>query len=397
MVDFEFHSPTKIFFGKDAHLKTADIIKGYGFNKIMLHYGKGSVIKSGLYAELTGQLEKAGIEYVDFGGAEPNPKLSLVKKGAEVCRENGVRMILAVGGGSVIDSAKLISIGAVNEGDPWQYSLKEKIAEKSLPVGTVLTISASGSEMSDSCVITNELSNDKRGFSSEQNRPLFSICNPCLTYTVNKYQTACGIVDIMMHTLERFFAVSEPLAITDSISKGLLKTVIEYGRRALDNPCDYEARANLMWAGSISHNGLTGLSSSYVMICHQLEHELSGRFDSVAHGAGLSVIFTAWARYVYKYRPQRFAELAEEVWGVERDGLTDEELALRGIDAAEEYFKSIGMPVRLDELGINADENDIDIMSEKCTYYGKRVLNDYIELKKKEISEIFRIAGGELK
>lgn len=397
MVDFEFHSPTKIFFGKDAHLKTADIIKSYGFDKIMLHYGQGSVIKSGLYAELTGQLDKAGIKYVDFGGVEPNPKLSLVKKGIGACRENGVQMILAVGGGSVIDSAKLISIGAVNDGDPWLYSLREKTAEKSLPVGTVLTLSASGSEMSDSCVITNESSNDKRGFSSEQNRPLFSICNPCLTYTVNKYQTACGIVDIMMHTLERFFAVSEPLSITDSISKGLLKTVIEYGRRAIDNPGDYEARANLMWAGSVSHNGLTGLSSSYVMICHQIEHELSGRFDSVAHGAGLSVIFPAWARFIYKYRPQRFAELAEDVWGINRNGLCDEELALRGIDAAEEYFKSIGMPVRLDELGINADEKDIDIMSEKCTYYGKRVLNDYIELKREEIAEIFRIAGGDLK
>lgn len=397
MVNFEYYAPTKMFFGKDAHLKIAEIIKNYGFDKILLHYGKGSVIKSGLYDEITKLLGKAGIKHTDLGGAEPNPKLSLVKKGIDICRLNDIQMILAVGGGSVIDSAKLISIGAVNDGDPWLYSLKEKTAVKSLPVGTVLTISASGSEMSDSCVITNDDTHEKRGFSSEQNRPLFSVCNPCLTYTVNKYQTACGIVDIMMHTLERYFATSKPLAVTDRIAEGILKTVIEYGRIAMENPTDYEARANLMWAGSLSHNGLTGLSASYMMICHQLEHELSGRFDCVAHGAGLAGIFPAWAKFIYKYNPERFAKYAVDIWGIDKYGRTDEELAVAGIMATEEYFKSIGMPTVLSELGINVDDNDIDVMSENCTYCGKRTLPDYIELKKEEISEIFKIAGGDPK
>ena len=392
MENFEFYAPTRMIFGKDSHLKVGDIIKGYGFKKILLHYGKGSVKKSGLYDEVVNSLKTAKIDYVDFGGVEPNPKLSLVKKGVELCKKNSVEMVLAVGGGSVIDSAKLIAIAALSQHDPWKFVVREAPIEKALPIGTILTISASGSEMSNSCVITNEDGWLKRGFGSDFNRPLFSICNPCLTFTVSPYQTACGIVDIMMHTIERYFTTSTPVMITDEIAEGLLRTVIKSGEAAMKNPCDYDARANLMWAGSVSHNGITGAGTAFMMICHQLEHELSGRFDSVSHGAGLSVIFPAWAKYIYKHNVKRFYDFAVKVWGVPEDFGNTEEIALKGILKCEKYFSSIGMPVRLSELGIDVTGEDIDIMSEKCTNYGKRTLPDYIELGKNEISEIFKIA-----
>lgn len=393
MISFEYHAPTRMIFGKDTHLEVGGIIKNYGFKKIMLHYGQGSVKRSGLYDDVVKSLKKSGIEYTDFGGVEPNPKLSKVKEGIRLCRENKTEFILAVGGGSVIDSAKLIAAGALYDGDPWDYSLKKLKVRRALPVGCILTIAASGSEMSDSCVITNEEGSLKRGFSSDCNRPLFSICNPCLTYSVGPYQTACGIVDIMMHTIERYFTVSAPFDITDEFAEGLLRSVIKSARTVMDNPNDYDARANLMWAGSISHNGLTGAGTSVVMVCHQLEHELSGMFDSVAHGAGLAVIFPAWAKYVYKYNPQRFAKLAVNVWGVDPSSGTAEEIAGEGIERCEAFFASLNMPVRLSELNISVSEEDIREMSEKCTFFGKRTLTDYTELGKKEIEDIFKIAG----
>lgn len=393
MDNFEYYAPTRMIFGKDTHLKVGDIIRQYGFKKILFHYGRDSIKKSGLYNEVVNSLESAGIEYIDFGGAEPNPKLSLVEKGITVCRENNVEMVLAVGGGSVIDSSKLIAIGALSDVEPWKYSVKEAIPQKALPVGTILTLAASGSEMSNSCVITNEDGWLKRGFSSDFNRPLFSICNPCLTYTVNPYQTACGIVDIMMHTIERYFTTSEPVMLTDEIAEGLLRSVISAGKKVMENPCDYDARANLMWAGSVSHNGITGAGTDFMMICHQLEHELSGRFDCVAHGAGLAVIFPAWAKYIYKHNVKRFVKFAVKVWGVSPESGSDEEIAFEGISRCEKFFVSLDMPVRLCGLGINVTQEDIDIMSEKCTNYGKRALPDYVELKKAEIADIFKIAG----
>ena len=392
MDNFEFYAPTKMIFGKDTHLKIGDIIKEYGFKKILLHYGKSSVKENGLYDEVVNSLDSAKIEYVELGGVEPNPKLSMVKKGVELCKENNVQMVLAVGGGSVIDSAKLISIASLSDDDPWNFVVGKTKIKKALPVGTILTLSASGSEMSNSCVITNEDGWLKRGFGTEFNRPLFSICNPCLTYSVNKYQTACGIVDIMMHTIERYFTTSTPVMLTDEIAEGLLRTVISAGKVAMENPCDYEARASLMWAGSVSHNGMTGAGTAFMMVCHQLEHELSGRFDSVSHGAGLSVIFPAWAKFIYKHNVKRFSKFAINVWGVPSDFGSDEDVALEGISRCEKYFLSLGMPVRLSELGIDVTDEDIDIMSEKCTNFGKRILPDYIELREKEIAEIFKIA-----
>ncbi len=393
MQNFEYHVPTRVIFGKDTHHQVGDIIKQYGFSKILLHYGKGSIKKSGLYDEITSSLKKSGIDFVELGGVEPNPKLSLVKEGVRIAKENKVELVLAVGGGSAIDSAKLIAHGAVTDIDPWEFHMRTAVPKGALPVATVLTLSASGSEMSASSVITHDETLLKRGFGSKFNRPLFSICNPCLTYTVNPYQTACGIVDILMHTLERYFTVGETFAITDQMAFGVIKTVMEAGKKALEDPCNYEARANLMWAGSLSHNDLTGCGTQFFMGCHQIEHELSGLFDSVSHGAGLSVVYPAWARYVYKYNPERFAYLATEALGVKAD--TAEETALLGIEKMEEYFKSIGMPVRLSELGIEVTDADIELMAEKCTFFGKRILPDYKDLDKKEIIDIFNLMKGE--
>lgn len=392
MQNFEFYTPTKMIFGKDTHKNVGEVIKGYGIGKILLHYGKDSVKKTGLYDEIVDSLNAAGISFAELGGVEPNPKLSLCREGIKIAKESGAELVLAVGGGSVIDSAKLIAAGALYDGDPWDFPSKKANVTKALPVATVLTLSASGSEMSSSCVITNEDGWLKRGYGTDFNRPLFSICNPCLTYTVNPYQTACGIVDIMMHTLERYFTTGDPFMITDEMAEGVLRATIKAGKAAIADPEDYEARANLMWAGSLSHNNLTGAGTPFLMGCHQLEHELSGMFDNVSHGAGLAVIYPAWAKYMLRHKVERFRQLAVNVWNICPDGKTDEEIALEGIKASEEFFTSIGMPVRLSELDINITDEAIEEMSEKCTFFGTRTLPDYVELGKKEISEIFKLA-----
>ncbi len=294
MQNFTFHTPTKIFFGRDTEKQIGEIIKSYGFSKVLFHYGSGSIKKSGLYDTVIRSLQEHGIDFVELGGVEANPKLSLARKAAELARSEQVELILAVGGGSVLDSAKAAA-------------------------GTILTLSASGSEMSDSCVITNEDGWLKRGFNAPCNRPLFSIMNPELTYTVSRYQTGCGIVDIMMHTLERYFSLNGENPLTDAMAEGLLRTVIQAGKTAIENPRDYEARAALMWAGSLSHNGLTGCGKQFVMRCHQLEHELSGAYDRIAHGAGLAVLFPAWAKYIFRENLPRFAQYAANVWNIPMD------------------------------------------------------------------------------
>lgn len=390
MNDFVFHTPTKVFFGRGGEKNVGEIIRSYGFSKVMLHYGSGSIKRSGLYDTVVNSLKAAGVAFVELGGVEANPKLSLARKAARLAWEEQVELILAVGGGSVLDSAKAAAAGAYYDCDPWEFSSKKRVPEKAIPVGTILTLSASGSEMSDSCVLTNEDGWLKRGFNAPCNRPLFSIMNPELTFTVSKFQTGCGIVDIMMHTLERYFSLNGDNPLTDNLDEALLKSVAEAGRRAVADPQDYEARATLMWAGSLSHNGLTGCGKNFFMRCHQLEHELSGAYDRVAHGAGLAVIFPAWAKYIYRYNVPRFARYAANVWGIPMDFEHPERTALAGIEAVENYFRSIGMPVRLSELSI--DDSRFDEMAEKCTFFGKRTLPDYKELGKEEMMEIYRLS-----
>ena len=389
MENFEFYSPTKVFFGKETHNSVGEIIEGYGFKKILLIYGKGSIFKTGLYEQIVASLQKSQIVFCGLGGAEPNPKLSFVKKAVTLCQTENIEMILAVGGGSVIDTAKLAAVAVKNNADPWDFPSRKKAAAGALPVATILTLSASGSETSGSSVITNEELMLKRGFTSEYNRPLFSIMNPELTYTVDKYQTGCGIVDIMMHTLERYFSVGEAVDLTDRIAESLLKSVIAAGRKVIENPCDYEARATLMLSGSLSHNDLTGLGRACFLTVHQMEHDLSGTYDFVAHGAGLSVLFPAWAKYVYKHNVDRFCQYAVRVWDIPMNHDDPLETALRGILETENYFKETGMPTRLSELGI--DDKKWNEMAEKCTFWGERRLPSFIPLGKDEIVDVFRL------
>ena len=393
MNNFDWCAPTRVIFGKETHLQIGRILKEYGFSKILVHYGGESAKKSGLLDAVLQALEEEKIAYVTLGGVQANPVLSLAKEGIRLCIREGVQGILAVGGGSVIDSAKCIADGAANpDEDVWRYFLKEAVPQKALPVGVILTLSASGSEMSRSCVMTNEEGWLKRGFNSPTHRPLFAICNPELTYTVGKFQTGCGTVDILMHTLERYLGKTKDTPLTDRMAEGLMISVIEAGRRVLADPQDYEARATLMWAGSLSHNDLTGLGRDYVMQVHQLEHELSGRYPQIAHGAGLAALFPTWARYVCKEDTMRFAQLAVRVWGESMDFEHPERTALLGIERFEEYFRNLEMPVRLSQLDIRLTEEDIQIMAEKCTFFGKRTLTGIRNLGQPEMEEIYRLA-----
>ncbi len=393
MKNFTYYAPTRVMFGKGTEEELGKIVSGYGFHKVLIHFGGGSVKRSGLLERLEKSLAAAGVEYVEFGGVQPNPKLSLVREAIQVCVQEQADLVLAVGGGSVIDSAKCVAAGAAEPSvDPWEYLSRVKTVDKSLPVGVVLTIAASGSEMSSSCVITKEEGALKRSFNSDLSRPLFAIMNPELTYSVSKFQTGCGTVDIMMHTLERYFGTDGEAPLTDRLAEGLLKEVIEAGRIADREPDNYEARAALMWAGSLSHNSLTGLGRDYFMTAHQIEHELSGMFDQVAHGAGLSVLFPAWCRYIYKYAIPRFCQYAVRVWNLDMNYEHPERTALAGIQVTEEYFRSLGMPTRMGELGIALTDAQIEELAEKATFFGTRIMPDYIPIGKKEIIEILREA-----
>ena len=365
MFDFRYYTPTKVVFGRNTELQVADLIKEFGGKKVLIHYGGGSVIRSGLMKRVTDRLDAAGINYLMLGGAVPNPRLGLVREGIKLVKEENIDFLLAVGGGSAIDSAKAIGYGVANEGDVWDYYDYKRKVNACLPLGVILTIAATGSEMSDSSVITKEEGLVKRGYSSDFGRPRFAIMNPELTMTLPDYQTACGCADIMMHTMERYFTNGGNMDLTDSIAEGLLRTVRDNALILVKDPKKYDARAEVMWAGSLSHNGLTGCGSSGGdWMTHKLEHELGGLYD-VAHGAGLAAIWGSWARYVYKECLPRFKKFALNVMEVENAG-TDEEIALRGIEAMEDFYRKIKMPTNLRELGVKATEEDLRTMAHKC-------------------------------
>lgn len=385
MRDFVYSTPTKVFFGKGKHKETGKIIKDYGFSKIMLMYGMGSIKKNGLFDEVIESLIDNGIEFVEMGGVEPNPKVAFVRRAKEVVQKTGTELILAVGGGSAIDAAKYTAASVANDCDPWDLATGKCVPDKGMPVACILTIAAAGSEMSCSAVISNTELNMKRGFNNDINRCLFSICNPELSYTVSPYQTACGVVDIMAHTMERYFTVCEDTQITDRVSEGILKAVISAGRTLKENPRDYDARANIMWASSLSHNGLTGCGRENALCVHQLEHALSGEYDEIAHGAGLAVLFPAWARYIYRHNIKRFAQFARNVWDVKT--ADDEEAAIAGIEAMSEFFGFIGMPQRLRDFGI--EKTAVDSLADLCTYHKTRTVKSYIELDYDVIKKIF--------
>ena len=389
MFDFKYYTPTKVVFGKNTESKVADLIKEFGGTKVLVHYGGGSVVRSGLLQRVTDTLDAAGIEYIVLGGAVPNPHLALVYEGIELCKKEGVDFLLAVGGGSAIDSAKAIGYGVANEGDVWDYYDYKRQVTGCLPLGVILTIAATGSEMSDSSVITKEEGLVKRGYSSDYGRPRFAIMNPELTMTLPDYQTACGCTDIMMHTMERYFTNGGNMEITDALAEGLLRTVKKNAVILRDDPKNYDARAEVMWAGSLAHNGLTGCGNDGGdWMTHKLEHELGGLYD-VAHGAGLAAIWGSWARYVYKNCLPRFKRFAINVMDVKDEG-TDEEIALKGIEAMEVFYRSINMPTNLRELGVNAPDEDLVLMAHKCAVGVGGEMGSAKVLNEQAMLDIFR-------
>lgn len=393
MENFQYYAPTKVVFGKGTEDQTGQLVAEQGCRKVLVHYGSGSVVRSGLLERIGRSLDEAGIAYVSLGGVVPNPRLSLVYEGIELCKTEKVDLILAVGGGSVIDSAKAIGYGVANGGDVWDFYEKKRKAEGCLPIGVVLTIAAAGSEMSDSSVITNEDGWLKRGYSSNYARAKFAVMDPDITMTLPKYQTASGCVDIMMHTMERYFNRSDNMEMTDGISEHLIRTVMKNAKILMRKPDDYNARAEVMWAASLSHNGLTGCGTDGVdWASHQLEHELGGMFD-VAHGAGIAAVWGSWARYVIDARAERFAQFAVNVMGVTPEG-TDMETGMKGIEAMEEFFRALDMPVSIRDMGIELREEQMRELAEKCSHFGKRTIGCIRKLDKEDMYRIYKNARG---
>ena len=393
MRSFEYYTPTKVIFGKDTHTRAGELAREYGATKVLVHYGSERVRESGLLDEIFHSLEEAGLSYVSLGGVVPNPRLSKVYEGIELARREQVDFLLAVGGGSVIDSSKAIAYGIANpDEDVWNFYNRTAVPKACAPVAAVLTIAAAGSEMSDSSVITNENGWLKRGCNNDLCRCKFAILNPKLTYTLPQYQTESGCVDILMHTMERYFVNIETMEVTDGISEALMQTVIYNARILLKEPGNYNARAEVMWAGSLSHNGLMGCGTGGGdWACHQLEHELGGMFD-VAHGAGLAAVWGSWARYVYEANPERFAQFATNIFGIPCDGIDFEKTALAGIEAMEDFYRSIQMPTSISELGITLTDEQIHELAFECSFEDTRTIGVFKQLNLKDMEKIYQMA-----
>jgi alcohol dehydrogenase YqhD (iron-dependent ADH family) len=385
--NFKFQNSTAIIFGKHTHQEVGAETAKYS-KRVLLHYGSGSIKKTGLYDTVVRSLTEAGVSYVELSGVLPNPRLSLVEEGIRICREQDINFILAVGGGSVIDSAKAIAVGVEYEGNVWDFFTGKAQAQSAIPIGVVLTIAAAGSEASDSSVITNEDGWHKRGMGADCIRPAFSILNPELTNTLTPYQTMVGIADIMSHVMERYFTTNRNNDFTDRLCEATLKTVINNARIILREPSQYEARAEIMWAGTIAHNNLLGTGRIGDWASHNIEHELSGIYD-VPHGAGLAVIFPAWMKYVYKVNVERFVQFAVRVWDVDLGFESPEAIALEGIRRLESFFHDMGLPVRLDDLGVPSDEH-FDVMADKAVAYGP--LGNFKKIHKDDILHILKLA-----
>jgi len=388
MNNFTFYSPTYFVFGKDTENEAGHYVKRFGGSKVLIHYGGGSVVRSGLLDRVKTSLTKENIAFVELGGVQPNPRSGLVYEGIDLCRKEGVDFILAVGGGSVIDSAKAIAAGVKYDGDFWDF-YEGKPVEDALPVATVLTIAAAGSEGSGDSVITKEEGMLKRGASGEALRPVFSILNPALTQTLPAYQTAAGATDIIAHVFERYFTNTKEVEITDRLCEAVLLTMIKEVPRVIADPNNYEARANIMWAGMVAHNNIVGVGRDQDWSSHIIEHELSALYD-VAHGAGLAVIFPAWMTYVYKHNVNRFAQIAVRVWGCQMNFENPEATALEGIERLKQFLTSIGMPISFKELG--AKEEDIPTMVEKLGLGENGTIGGFVKLTSKDVEQIYRLA-----
>ena len=394
MKDFNFYAPTRVVFGRESEARLPELIRQYGGTKVLIHYGGGSARRYGLLDKVEQMLHDADIDFVELGGVVPNPLLSKVKEGIGLCCREGVDFILAVGGGSVIDSAKAIAYGVPYEGDVWDFWDGKAVPQVSLPVGVILTIPAAGSEMSSSTVITQDEGMLKRGFNSDLCRCKFAIMNPERTYTLPPYQTAAGATDIMMHTMERYFSKYEDATLTDAIAEALLRTVKDAVFEVLKNPEDYRNRANIMWASSLSHNDLTECGTEKDFAVHKLEHELSGLFG-VTHGAGLAALWGSWARYVMDKHLSRFVQFAVNVMGVTNDFSDPRATALRGIEAIERFFQQIGMPTSIPALiGRKATDEEIETLVAKCSRGGKITLGAMEILKTPDMIAIYRLANA---
>ena len=388
---FTYYTPTKVVFGRGTVEKVGQLVKEQNCKKALIVYGGGSAKTSGLLDRVAASLSAAGVGSVSIGGVVPNPHLSLVYEGIDLARREGADFLLAVGGGSVIDTAKAIGYGLANEGDVWELYAHTKKAAACFPVGVVLTLAASGSEMSNSSVITNAETGQKRSYNDDLARPKFAVMDPELTLTLPDYQTACGCTDILMHTMERYFTNGGSLDLTDAIAEGLMRTVMEKSLVLRDHPDDVEARAEVMWAGSLSHNGLTGCGNDGGdFASHQLEHELGGMFD-VAHGAGLAAVWGSWARYVYKNCLPRFVKFAVNVMGAAPGG-DDEATALAGIEAMENFFRAIHMPTSLTELGLSPTDEQLRQMAAGCAAAAGGQKGSARVLKEPDMYEIYKMA-----
>lgn len=392
MRDFVYYAPTEVVFGKESEEQVARLVKKYGGHKVLVHYGGRSAKKSGLLDKICDLLRKGGVDFIELGGVVPNPRLSLVQQGIDLCRKEKVDFILAIGGGSVIDSSKAIACGVPFDGNVWDIYMGKADPACYLPVACVLTIPAAGSEMSDSSVITNEDGDVKVGYSNPMSRPKFAIMNPVRTFTLPPYQTAAGVTDMMMHTMERYFSPEDDMDLTDALAEALLRSMKENVFKVLADPEDYRARAQIMWGGSVAHNDLTGCGMSGDWATHQLEHELSGMFD-VTHGAGLAAIWPSWARYVLKVNVSRFVRFAVNVMDVPNDFTDPEGTALKGIEAMERFYHDIGMPINIHELiGRDITDDEIKEMVRKCSRDGAFTQGGFKVLYPKDMEAIYQMA-----
>ena len=394
MKDFNYYAPTEVVFGENSEEQVAALVKKYGGTKVLVHYGGKSAERSGLLDKICGLLTEGGIAFKKLGGVVPNPRLSLVHEGIKLCREEGIDFILAVGGGSVIDSSKAIAYGVPYEGEVWDFYLGKDKATKMLPVACVLTIPAAGSEMSEASVITNEDGDVKLGYSNNLSRPKFAIMNPKRTFTLPPYQTAAGVTDMMMHTMERYFTKDDDMDLTTDIAEAMLRSMKDAIFAVLKNPEDYRYRAQIMWGGSLMHNGLTGCGVTDDWATHQLEHELSGMFD-VTHGAGLAAIWPSWARYVMHENLSRFVRFAVNLMDVPNDFTDPEGTALKGIEAMERFYHAIGMPINIKELiGKDITDEEIKEMTRKCSRNYQHTCGQLKVLKAEDMENIYKMARG---
>lgn len=394
MKNFNYYAPTQVAFGRNTESQVAELVKKHGGSKVLIHYGGQSAIRSGLLAKVEQILTEAGIAYVKLGGVKPNPRLSLVRKGIELCKEENVDFLLAVGGGSVIDSCKAISSGRFYQGDVWTLYEHKDHATQYLPIGCILTIPTAGSEMSNGSVITNDEVESwlKKDYCVDEFRCKFAIMNPELTFTLPAWQTACGITDMMMHTMERYFSKDDDMETTDAIAEAVLRTCMKEGPLALANPTDYTCRANIMWAGTLAHNDLTGCGTTGDWATHNIEHELSGLFD-VSHGAGLAAVWGSWARYTRNENLPRFARFAHNVMGIDTTNMSDMEASETGIKAMEQFFRSIGMPTDIHTLvGKDITDAEIEEMAQKCTNGDTTTIGGLKILHAADIVKIYQMA-----